>query len=943
MMIILLLLVYWVSSLAQNLNFIYPIPNSGLHSIRTPIILKFDVPVDNSFVISNVLIKGEKSGLHDYKFSLSSNQKTVSIETLRPFSTNENVTITVKEKEYSFTTTTITPEVQKVYFNTYFQNIIPEISNRVMFEKKKNSEDGVLGDTVPPDFPTVIINSVRNPAPGYIYIANFGMGVERSYLMILDNDGKPVKYKKVPLPGFDFKMQPNGLITNARIITSYIPQGWGWAEAYMEVMDENLNVIDTVQCKGGYIADFHDFKILPNGHYLLISYDPQPIDMSQVVPGGNPNAIVLGSIIQELDANKNVVFQWRSWDHIPMTDSYSPLTGIAIDPVHINAVELDYDGNLMISSRHISEITKISRETGEIIWRLGGKKNMFKFINEHEENAPTYFSYQHDIRRLPNGNVTLYDNGNQHPTPYSRAVEYKLDEINFTAELVWEYRNSPDIYGPTMGSTQRLTNGNTVIGWGGVTEGHIRIVTEVNPQAEIEFELSFPRGVTFQTTSYRAYRYPYPPGLPDFVVTKQEISSIVSPGHPPYDTLHFAEVGKETGVSIIFNQLSDESPSKITVEKYSFAPKYPKFLDETPLVNSYKILIKTENIYQFNGKILLDLSKFPLMIHKSNLAIWGRTTDNDPFIQLPSTYDEQNGFLICQVNNLVGEYIIATNDFRNPPEPPILTSPLNNSVLNSKQQIKFQWNPKNLNSSSELLIAKDENFVNIVFNTNGLKNNIYTHSPLNSGKYFWKVRCSNPYGQSNWSETFSFEVKDPFLRVKSPTTGDILTKEQPYLIEWEHNLFPDFMITLFKGNTLVLNITDSIYSAFGKYEWTVSNVLEAGNNYKIRITSLKDLQTFAESGIFSIQETNSVEESESQVLIYPNPTQGKIAISSNEEQILSVSVFDFLGNKLIENNFGNIGTGFVFLHLENLPNGFYSLIVRTSLHHFVRKIIIINH
>ncbi|MCX7908674.1 MAG: aryl-sulfate sulfotransferase [Ignavibacteria bacterium] len=929
-------------SFGQNLTYVYPLPNTGMHSIKTPIILKFDAPIENCSYCTKIQIYGEKSGIHNYKYSLSNDKKTISIESLKPFSVNEKVAIKVGNKEYSFTTTSVSPEEQKIFFSAYFPNYFPELSSAFLSKGNQKQTDITLQDTVPQDFPTVIINSVRNPAPGYIYIANFGMGAERSYLMILDNNGKPVKYKKVPLPGFDFKMQPNGLITNAHIITSHIPQGWGWAEAYMEVMDQNLNIIDTVQCKGGYIADFHDFKILPNGHYLLISYDPQPIDMSKVVDGGNPNAIVLGSIIQELDAQKNVVFQWRSWDHIPITDAYSPLTGIAVDPVHINAVELDYDGNLLISSRHLSEITKISRETGEIIWRLGGKKNMFTFINEHSENAPTYFSYQHDIRRQPNGNITLYDNGNQHPTPYSRAVEYKLDEENLTAELVWEYRNNPDIYGETMGSTQRLPNGNTVIGWGGVTSGHIRIVTEVNPKGEIEFELSFPKGVTFQTTSYRAYRFPYPPGLPDVVVEKEEISSIISPGNPLYDTLHFKENEKETGVSIVFHQLSDESPSKITVEKYSYAPLYPKFLNETPLVNSYKVIVKSENIFQFNGKIILDLSKFPLLIHRKNLAIWRRGNQYEPFLPLPSNYDETNGILIGLVNNLNGEYIIATGDFKKKPDPPILTAPPNNAVLNSQKKITFQWTPRNIVLTSEILIAKDENFVNVVFNTNGLKENILTISPLPAGKYFWKVRCANPYGQSEWSEAFSFEVKQPFLRVLSPKTGDKLSQESNFLIEWEHNLDPDFMITLYNNNQPVLNIIDSIYSVFGKYIWNVPNTLQIGNNYKIRITSLKNNQNYAESGVFSIQGPNSVEEAFQKINIFPNPSKGNLTIETKDEEIISIKIFNLFGNEVMHftDSISNFN-GIVF-DLSSFPSGLYTILIKTNKRSLFEKFTLIN-
>src|SRR5262249_25533915 len=215
----------------------------------------------------------------------------------------------------------------------------------------------------------------------------------------------------------------------------------------------------------GYFTDLHDLQILPNGHALMMSYDPQPVDMSAVVPGGNPNATVVGLVLQELDTDKNVVFQWRSWDHFAITDAPSPratLTGPTVDYVHGNAIELDQDGNWLLSSRHMSEITKIDRQTGEIMWRLGlnALNNQFTFVGDDRG-----FSHQHDIRRLPNGHITLFDNGNYLNPVYSRAVEYGLDEVNKVATLVWEHRNSPDVYSGFMGDAQRLEDGGTVIGW----------------------------------------------------------------------------------------------------------------------------------------------------------------------------------------------------------------------------------------------------------------------------------------------------------------------------------------------------------------------------------------------------------------------------------------------------------------------------------------------
>jgi hypothetical protein len=118
-------------------------------------------------------------------------------------------------------------------------------------------------------------------------------------------------------------------------------------------------------------------------------------------------------------------------------------------------------------------------------------------------NDPIKFNYQHAIRRLPNGNITLYDNGNFHTPPFSRGVEYKLDEVNKTATLVWQYRHKPsDVWGFAMGFMQRLENGNSLISWGSISTPAL---TEVRPNGTKALEISLPNGIY----SYRIFKYPY--------------------------------------------------------------------------------------------------------------------------------------------------------------------------------------------------------------------------------------------------------------------------------------------------------------------------------------------------------------------------------------------------------------------------------------------------
>jgi len=345
-------------------------------------------------------------------------------------------------------------------------------------------------DPLPPDFPVITATISGKTTPGRIFLTNINLSNASapSYLLILNDDGSPYWYRRMPSRTLDFKMQVDGRL-------SYFDRTIG----AFSVLDSTFTVVDTFRCGNGYSTDFHDLVLLPNGHALLMSYDPQIVDMSQIVPKGLRNAIVLGLVLQELDREKAVVFQWRSWDHFRITDIVGhPLTGGVVDYVHGNSIDADSEGNLLISSRHLDEVTKISRETGELLWRLGGRNNQFGFVNDPVGTI----SHQHAARWLPNGNITLFDNGVFHDPRYSRAVEYAIDERKKTATLVWQGRHDPEVFGIATGYAQRLTSGNTLIQWGTTRP----TMSEMTPDGRVVSELSFEQGVF----AYRAFRFEWP-------------------------------------------------------------------------------------------------------------------------------------------------------------------------------------------------------------------------------------------------------------------------------------------------------------------------------------------------------------------------------------------------------------------------------------------------
>lgn len=319
--------------------------------------------------------------------------------------------------------------------------------------------------------------------------------------MILDREGKVVYFRSFPAGQNtgDFKLHDNGLM-------SYSRQG-----KYF-LMDSTFNIVDSVSCKNGVNSDTHDMQILPNGNFLLLGFDNIQMDLSPYplfglnnVPG-SATATVLSGVIQEQDPGKNVVFEWHASNHFLFDDvDEAWLTNPnLVDWTHCNAVEYDVDGNLLLSSRHFNEITKINRQSGAVMWRMGGNANEFTFLND-----PMMFKRQHDIRRINNGNITLFDNGDGNagnPFHYASAKEYQLDETALTVQLDWSFVDNMTEYSTAMGNFQRRPGGNSLISYG-MSSSQNKAFNVVNDAGLKVFELFF--NDTLRT--YRSFNYPVLP------------------------------------------------------------------------------------------------------------------------------------------------------------------------------------------------------------------------------------------------------------------------------------------------------------------------------------------------------------------------------------------------------------------------------------------------
>ncbi|MEP7235933.1 MAG: aryl-sulfate sulfotransferase [Ignavibacteriota bacterium] len=470
-------------------------------------------------------VKASASGDHPGKVTVSDDNQTIIFKPDSPFSLDEAVEAqlilprdeNVAPINFNFRISPLSDSEQWYRLNLLKAAEKAQLDAFTKKQPQVNAKPSMQFfplDTLPPLFPKIVIDvlDAANVAPGNVFLAP----TSANCITIVDNAGIPQFVRDIrPNGADDFKLESGGRVSYFKL-EKIIPQG-NLFQGTVYILDDHFQEIDQYQCGNGYFTDDHDFRLLPDGHALMMAYDAQDMDMRVVTgnSGASKKATVIGCIIQELDLQKNVIWQWRTWDHLQITDVANlDLTSpnrTLVDYAHLNSIELDTDGNVIASFRAMDNIIKIKRDSqGKVIWRWGGKDNTINYFTFLGDTLK--FSAQHDARRLPNGHITIFDNGNYHTTQwgdgsyhdtsFSRAVEYELDENNLTARAVWQYRDLP--YSFASGNTQRLPNGNTFIGLGAQA---LPNAVEVTPDGKKVFQLSLPDN----PYNYRSFRYEWPP------------------------------------------------------------------------------------------------------------------------------------------------------------------------------------------------------------------------------------------------------------------------------------------------------------------------------------------------------------------------------------------------------------------------------------------------
>jgi hypothetical protein len=310
--------------------------------------------------------------------------------------------------------------------------------------------------------------------------------------MILNSLGQLVWFHPVNGTSANLEVQRY----QGRPVLTWWQKATGKTDGQDLIFGRSYRPVAVVHAANGYSPDTHEFQITSQGTALIDAHVAVQANLTGV--GGPPAGVVSDYVIQELDVRSGqLLWEWHALGHIPISDSYyGPPGKRPYDFLHLNSIEQLPNGNLLISGRHTWGVYLIDKQTGKIIWTLGGKHSSFT------ASPGARFEWQHDAR-LIGDTLTVFDDAAKpgfQEEPQSSVKAIRLDTLTMTATLVRRYEHYPPILTTSQGSAQTLPNGNVFVGWGASPE-----FSEYQLGGRQIFNGAFPLGVQ----SYRAYRFPW--------------------------------------------------------------------------------------------------------------------------------------------------------------------------------------------------------------------------------------------------------------------------------------------------------------------------------------------------------------------------------------------------------------------------------------------------
>ena len=279
-------------------------------------------------------------------------------------------------------------------------------------------------------------------------------------LMMIDRQGRLVWF--APVSGgspFNLDVQSYG---DKPVLTWWSGQvtsahGYGVGE----IGNDAYHAVKPIRAGNGLQTDLHDLQLTSQGTALITAYETVRTDLSAI--GGSRRGRTFVGHVQEIDlATGRVLLDWNCLDHVGIDESYQPppRSDQGYDYFHLNSVAEMDDGNLLMSARNTCALYKVDRASGEVLWRLNGKRSDFSL------SSAARFYWQHDARAHGSSVISVFDNAGPAKEKQSRGMLLSVDTQARRVDLTQAFLHPAGFIAGTLGNVQLLSDGGVFIGWG---------------------------------------------------------------------------------------------------------------------------------------------------------------------------------------------------------------------------------------------------------------------------------------------------------------------------------------------------------------------------------------------------------------------------------------------------------------------------------------------
>jgi len=323
----------------------------------------------------------------------------------------------------------------------------------------------------------------------------------------------------------------------------------------------------------------HDFKRLPNGHYMVLGNQfwrklPTYTDTPQVkkkyferraMNGTEYAKVEFGTVI-EYDKAGKVVWSWNSASYFD-ADPLQPIMGNSetdreMKP-HVNAFSVDRKNQFVyVGFRDVDRIVKVEKSTGKVVdsWGLQLPVGWAKH--------PVNMHLQHDANILDDGTLAIFNN-NDYPGRDSIPSVIILSQPD-SGKVLWQFNCGFDSLNRRAtrngGNVDQLSNGNFL-----VCLGNLNRIWEVTKDKRLVWQATIkmnPKdGVDY---SYRLYRAHYISSLYPCYFTFQPNTDSISRKEPRFSIKLFNK-GSESDTYVV----KVTAPSGELLEQFNLAELAP--------------------------------------------------------------------------------------------------------------------------------------------------------------------------------------------------------------------------------------------------------------------------------------------------------------------------------------------------------------------------------